>query len=74
MYTEVFQDACLELMDAGRIRGASTCSLTLSPQALQRIYSNFDAYANKIVIRPQVMSNNPEVVAAAGCHFDEYGA
>lgn len=66
MYTEVFQDACLELMDAGRLRGASTCSLTLSPQALERIYGNFDLYARKIVIRPQAMSNNPEVVRRLG--------
>jgi acyl-CoA hydrolase len=46
--------------------GASTCSLTLSKAALQRIYENFDNYNGKIVIRPQSMSNNPEVVRRLG--------
>ncbi len=66
MFTEVFQDACLDLMDEGRLLGASTCSLTLSPPALQRIYENFDKYADKIVLRPQSMSNNPELVRRLG--------
>jgi succinate CoA transferase len=66
MFTEVFQDACLELMDDERLLGASTCSLTLSPEALQRIYANFDRYSQKIVIRPQAMSNNPGLVRRLG--------
>lgn len=66
MFTEVFQDACLDLMDSGRLMGASTCSLTLSDGSLQRIYADFDRYAQKIVIRPQEISNNPGVVRRLG--------
>jgi acyl-CoA hydrolase len=66
MYTEVFQDACLDLMDEGRLVGASTCSLTLKREYLRRIYSHFDRYADKIVLRPQSMSNNPEIVRRLG--------
>lgn len=66
MYTEVFQDACLELMKQGYLMGASTCSLTLSPDALKEIYENFDLYAKKIVLRPQALSNNPEVIRRLG--------
>lgn len=66
MYTEVFQDACLDLMDQGRMLGGSTCSLTLSPEYLQRIYADFDKYASKIVIRPQSLSNNPEIIRRLG--------
>ena len=66
MFTEVFQDACLDLMDEDRLLGASTCSLTLNPDYLQRIYTNFDKYAERIVIRPQSMSNNPELVRRLG--------
>jgi acetyl-CoA hydrolase len=66
MFTEVFQDACLDLMDEDRLLGASTCSLTLSPDYLKRIYDNFDRYAERIVIRPQSMSNNPELVRRLG--------
>ena len=80
MFTEVFQDACLDLMDAGRLVGASTCSLTLCRDYLQRMYANFDRYAEKIVIRPQSMSNNPELIRRLGIismntalEFDIYG-
>lgn len=66
MFTEVFQDACLDLMDSGRLLGASTCSLTLGDHSLQRIYRNFDRYSQRIVIRPQAMSNNPELVRRLG--------
>jgi len=66
MYTEVFQDACLQLMDADRLLGASTCSLTLSPDALHRLYGEFDRYADRLVIRPQSMSNNPEIIRRLG--------
>jgi propionyl-CoA:succinyl-CoA transferase len=66
MYTEVFQDACVDLMDNERILGASTCSLTLSPAKLKKIYDNFDRYASRIVIRPQSMSNNPEPIRRLG--------
>ncbi len=66
MFTEVFQNACLELMDADRMVGASTCSLTLTAASLRQIYDNFDRYAQKIVIRPQAMSNNPEIVRRLG--------
>ncbi|MCE5231274.1 succinate CoA transferase [bacterium] len=66
MFTEVFQDACLDLMDEGRLLGASTCSLTLGTESLQRIYENFDRYAKKIVIRPQAVSNNPGLVRRLG--------
>jgi acetyl-CoA hydrolase len=66
MYTEVLQDACVDLMEADRLKGASTCSLTLSPGKLQHIYDNFDDFARRLVIRPQAMSNNPEVVRRLG--------
>ena len=66
MFTEVFQDACLDLMDENRLLGASTCSLTLQPEYLKRIYNNIDKYAERIVIRPQSMSNNPEIVRRLG--------
>jgi acyl-CoA hydrolase len=66
MYTEVYQDACVDLMDADRLLGASLTSLTLSPKKLQHVYDNFDNYANRIVIRSQRMSNNPEIIRRLG--------
>lgn len=66
MYTEVIQDSVIDLMKEGKIKFASGCSLTVSNDALQEIYSNLDFYRDKIVLRPQEISNNPEVARRLG--------
>lgn len=66
MYSEVFQDALLDLMERGALLGASTTSLTLSDPQMQRLYDNMDFFGPKIVLRPQELSNNPGVVRRLG--------
>jgi acetyl-CoA hydrolase len=66
MYSEVFQDALVDLMEAGSLKGASTTSLTLSEEKISRVYDNMDFFAPKIVLRPQELSNNPGVVRRLG--------
>ena len=66
MYTEVFQDANVDLMLQGRMVGASASSLTLSPAQLQRIYDNMDFFASRIVLRPSELSNNPGIIRRLG--------
>ncbi|MGM0651598.1 MAG: succinate CoA transferase [Bacillota bacterium] len=66
MYTEVFQDSLLDLMEQGHLLGASTCSLTVSDENLQRIYNNMDFFTPRIVMRPQELSNNPGVIRRLG--------
>ena len=66
MYTEVFQDSLIDLMEKGHLLGASTCSLTVSDENLQRIYSNMDFFTPRIVLRPQELSNNPGVIRRLG--------
>ncbi|NBC18730.1 MAG: succinate CoA transferase [Bacteroidetes bacterium] len=66
MYTEVYQDALVDLMRKERLLGASTCSLTLSEPKLQEVYDNMDFFASRIVLRPQELSNNPGVVRRLG--------
>ncbi len=80
MYTEVYQDSLVDLMESGRLTAASTTSLTLTPEALRRIYDNMDFFAPKIVLRPQEMSNHPGVIRRLGVismntalEFDIYG-
>lgn len=65
-YTEVFQDSMFDLIKSGRCLGVSTCSLTVSSAKLQAIYDDFDSFAEKVVIRPQSISNNPEVIRRLG--------
>jgi succinate CoA transferase len=66
MYTEVLQDSVIPLLENGRCRFASTCSLTLSQQAMQKVIGDLDFYKRHIVLRPQEISNNPEIVRRIG--------
>ncbi|MHC2995681.1 MAG: acetyl-CoA hydrolase [Candidatus Atribacteria bacterium] len=65
-YSEVIQDSVLDLIDANKIRIASGTSLTLSEEGQQRFYSNLDRYKKKIILRPQEISNNPEIIRRIG--------
>jgi succinate CoA transferase len=66
VYTEVIQDAVIALMHAGKVTFASGCSLTVSEPTLQSIYSNWDYFRTRLVLRPQEITNNPEVVRRLG--------
>ena len=66
MYTEVIQDAVIDLMCEGNVKFASGCSLTVSNAVLDKIYSNLDFFRDKIILRPQEISNNPELTRRMG--------
>jgi acetyl-CoA hydrolase len=66
MFSEVFQDALVDLMLDGRLLGASATSLTLSEPQMKRVYENMDFFSPRIVLRPQELSNNPGVVRRMG--------
>jgi succinyl-CoA:acetate CoA-transferase len=79
-YTEVIQDGVLDLIDAGKLSVASCTSFTLSPVGRERLLANLSEYKKKIVLRPQEISNNPEVSRRLGViamntaiEFDIYG-
>lgn len=66
MYTEVIQDSVLGLMKEGHVSFASGSSLTVTDDVLQDMYKNMDFFHSKLVLRPQEISNNPEVVRRLG--------
>ncbi|MEN6437321.1 MAG: succinate CoA transferase [Syntrophobacter sp.] len=66
MYTEVFQESLVDLMERGKLTAASTTALTLTPGSLQRVYDNMDFFAPRIVLRPQEISNHAGVVLRLG--------
>lgn len=66
MYTEVIQDAVIGLMREGKIKFASGCSLTIGAKLLEDIDSHMEFFRDKIVLRPQEISNNPEVARRLG--------
>ncbi len=66
MYTEVIQDSVVGLMKEGRVKFASGCSLTVGADKLEDIVEHMDFFRDKIVLRPQEISNNPEVARRLG--------
>lgn len=66
VYSEVLQDAVFDLMDAGKVNFASCCSITLSEEKMQQVFSNFEKYRDKLMMRPQEISNHPEIIRRLG--------
>jgi acetyl-CoA hydrolase len=66
MYTEVIQDSVIELIKADRVSFVSGSSLTLSAPVLQDIYASLESYQGRMLLRPQEISNNPEIVRRLG--------
>jgi acetyl-CoA hydrolase len=66
MYTEVIQDAVIALMKQGKVRFASGCSLTVTNAVLKDIYANLEFFRSKILLRPQEITNSPEIVRRIG--------
>ncbi|MGL5287184.1 MAG: succinate CoA transferase [Aeromonas sp.] len=80
MYSEVLQESVVHLLETGKVSGASASSLTVSADSLKKIYDNMDYFASRIVLRPQEISNNPEIIRRlgvialnVGLEFDIYG-
>jgi succinyl-CoA:acetate CoA-transferase len=66
MYSEVLQDSTFDLFDAGKLDFASGSSITLSPQKSAQVFRDFDHYRDRLVLRPQEVSNHPEVIRRLG--------
>ena len=66
MYSEVLQDSAFNLIRSGKIRFASTVAITATPEMAKNIYGDLDFFRNRFVIRPQEISNNPEVIRRLG--------
>ncbi|MGL5314885.1 MAG: acetyl-CoA hydrolase/transferase C-terminal domain-containing protein, partial [Peptostreptococcaceae bacterium] len=66
VYSEVIQDSVIDLIEAGKVSFASGTSLTISPERLDDFYSKFSKYKDKLILRPQEISNSPEVARRLG--------
>ena len=66
VYTEVIQDGMFDLIDAGKVSVVSGSSLSPSPTGLKRFYDGIDKYKDKIILRPQEISNHPEIARRLG--------
>lgn len=66
IYSEVLQDAVFHLLDANKVKIASGTSITLSKECGDRVYGNIDQYKDRLVLRPQEISNHPEIIRRLG--------
>lgn len=66
MYTEVIQDAVIALMRKGRVTFASGSSLTVPSETLEGMYKDWTFFRPRLLLRPQEITNNPEVVRRIG--------
>ena len=80
MYSEVLQDSTFDLFDAGKLDFASGSSITLSAAKYQAVLPDLPRYKQRLILRPQEISNHPEVVRRLGIigintalEFDIYG-
>lgn len=65
-YTEVLQDGMLHLIKSGKLTMASATALSLSEEATKEFLDNIDFYRDRIILRPQEISNHPEVIRRLG--------
>jgi len=66
MYTEVMQDAALNLIEQGVFKAVSSSSIALTAENRQRFYDNIDFFKERIIVRPQEISNHPEIARRIG--------
>ena len=65
-YTEVIQDGMIRLLKSGKLTFASATAFSLSPEVLTEVNANMSSYRDRIVLRPQEISNHPEIIRRLG--------
>jgi len=80
VWSEVLQDSFLDFFDSEKLLFASSAGLHFSPAGFERFYNNWTRYIDKIILRPQYVSNSPELISRLGViamntplEFDIYG-
>jgi succinyl-CoA:acetate CoA-transferase len=65
-YTEVLQDGMLEMLKSGKLTTVSATAFSLSTAALAELNADLGNFKNSIILRPQEISNHPEVIRRLG--------
>ena len=65
-YTEVIQDGMIGLLKSGKLTSASATAFSLSPDKLNEVNADMASYRDRIVLRPQEISNNPGIIRRLG--------
>lgn len=65
-YTEVIQDGMLKMLKSGTLRMASATAFSLSPDGIAEFDKDIEFYRERIILRPQEISNHPEIARRLG--------
>jgi succinyl-CoA:acetate CoA-transferase len=65
-YTEVIQDGMIKLLRSGKLKSASATAFSLGPEMLAEVMADIRSYRDRIVLRPQEISNHPEIIRRLG--------
>lgn len=65
-YTEVIQDGMIKLLRSGKLTSASATAFSLSPEMLTEVNADMATFRDRIVLRPQEISNHPEIIRRLG--------
>ncbi len=66
MYSEIAQDAVIALMQQERVLFTSCSALVVTQEMSKTIYKNLDFFKPRLVLRPEEITNHPEVVRRLG--------
>ncbi len=66
MYSEVIQESVIALMRTDKVTFASGVSLTVGKETLSGIYSDLEFFRPRLLLRPQEITNHPELVRRMG--------
>src|SRR6202142_4704942 len=56
----------IRLLKSGKLTTASATAFSLSPAMLTEVNANMASYRDRIVLRPQEISTNPEIIRRMG--------
>jgi succinyl-CoA:acetate CoA-transferase len=65
-YTEVIQDGMIRLLKSGKLTSVSATAFSMSPERLIEVNADMASYRDRIVLRPQEISNHPEIIRRLG--------
>ena len=66
MFTEVIQNSVMDLIMKGRCNYVTGSSLSLTEDALNMMYDNMDVFGERVLLRPQEITNHPECIRRLG--------
>lgn len=66
MFTEVIQNSVIDLILKGRCNYVTGSSLSLTEESLNTMYANMDVFGNRVLLRPQEITNHPECIRRLG--------